>query len=242
MDTVDPHDPELLGTVVVDDGPGLEGAPADALTAALVAAAWENIAGPIVEAVVTDLQDRLGLSAFAAHGDLMDAEVDGTQTVVFNIDLTTKPFRYEINGEVFDPANVRRVALGTVDDWLLSSSWDGHPHHIHVNPFQVIAVLDPDGKDVSAPGAVDDYSGQVDTQYAGIKGVWKDTIWVKNPKRTADTAYTVQARTRYNRYIGKFVFHCHILDHEDQGMMQSVEILLPDQLAPSAIGGHGSHH
>ena len=32
-------------------------------------------------------------------------------------------------------------------------------------------------------------------------------------------------RTRYQRYIGRFVIHCHILDHEDQGMMELVEIV-----------------
>ena len=38
--------------------------------------------------------------------------------------------------------------------------------------------------------------------------------------------YTVVVRTRYQRYIGDFVLHCHILDHEDQGMMQNVRIQL----------------
>jgi len=241
MDTLNPHDPELLGTVVVDDGPGLEGTSAEALTAALVAAARQNIAEPMAAAVVADLEDGLGLSAFAAHEDLSDVAADGTQEIVFNIDLTTSPFRYEINGEVFDPANVRRVALGAVDDWVLTSTWDGHPYHIHVNPFQIVEILDPDGKDVSAPDAIDDFTGEVDKQFAGLKGVWKDTIWVKNPARSADTSYTIRVRTRYDRYIGKFVLHCHILDHEDQGMMQIVEIVLPDALDPNAIGGHGDH-
>lgn len=241
MDNLNPHDSELLGTVVVEDGPGLAGNSSAALTAALVSAARENTDGPVVDAIVADLEDGLRLSAFAPHDDLTDVTVDGTQTAVFSIDLTTTPFRYEINGEVFDPSNVRRVALGAVDDWGLSSTWDGHPHHIHVNPFQIVEVLDPNGKDVSAPGAVDDFAGAVDTQYAGMKGVWKDTIWVKNPKRTAETAYTVRVRTRYRRYISAFVFHCHILDHEDQGMMQTVEILSPDQLDPATAGGHVSH-
>jgi len=241
MDSLSPHDSELLGTVIVEDGPGLEGNASAGLAAALISNARQNITGPIVDAIVADLEDGLRLSAFVPHGDLMEANVDGTQTAVFNIDLTTTPFRYEINGEVFDPANVRRVPLGAVEDWVLSSTWDGHPHHIHVNPFQIIEVLDPNGKDVSAPGVVDDYTGEVDTQYAGLKGVWKDTIWVKNPTRTAETAYTVRVRTRYDRYIGAFVFHCHILDHEDQGMMQTVEILLPDQLDPGAAAGHGAH-
>jgi FtsP/CotA-like multicopper oxidase with cupredoxin domain len=30
--------------------------------------------------------------------------------------------------------------------------------------------------------------------------------------------------TRYTDYIGAYVYHCHILDHEDQGMMEVVEV------------------
>ena len=36
---------------------------------------------------------------------------------------------------------------------------------------------------------------------------------------------TGQVRMRYTRFTGKFVIHCHILVHEDQGMMQLVEIV-----------------
>jgi len=38
----------------------------------------------------------------------------------------------------------------------------------------------------------------------------------------------MKVRTHYTRYLGEFVLHCHILDHEDQGMMQNVAIVLPD--------------
>ena len=60
-----------------------------------------------------------------------------------------------------------------------------------------------------------------------MKGVWKDTIFVKNAGGGAAGTYKVIVKTRYQRYIGQFVLHCHILDHEDQGMMQNVAIVLP---------------
>jgi len=242
MDIDNPHSPRLMGTVVVERGSALRGTASEALTTALVAAARQNIVSPTATAVVADLNNGLQLSAFVSHPDLTKTKVDGEQVAVFNIDLTTNPARYEINGKVFDPTNIRRVTLGSVEDWLLSSHWEGHPHHIHVNPFQVISVLDPNGKDVSEPGAIDDYTGEVDNQFAGMKGVWKDTIWVKNPKKAPDGAYTIRVRTLYNRYIGEFVFHCHILDHEDQGMMEAVSIGLPGvKITPVAVG-HGSVH
>jgi hypothetical protein len=59
--------------------------------------------------------------------------------------------------------------------------------------------------------------------------VFKDTIFVQND-------YEVHMRTKYERYIGEYVLHCHILDHEDGGMMANV-LIVPDASAPN--GGLG---
>ena len=67
------------------------------------------------------------------------------------------------------------------------------------NPFQV---------DRSEPDA----TGQIVR-----RTVWKDTI-------LASKGTLPPLRTRYLRFTGQFVLHCHILQHEDQGMMQLVEI------------------
>jgi len=59
-----------------------------------------------------------------------------------------------------------------------------------------------------------------DTQYANLKDEWKDSIFIKQ-------GYTVVTRTHYARYDGVFVLHCHILDHEDIGMMEKIQICKP---------------
>ena len=89
------------------------------------------------------------------------------------------------------------------------SKFVNHPFHIHVNPFEVLA-------DPTEPGA---------------RHVWRDTLLVRGPDgaRYAETKQelydrVIRVRTRYRRYIGTYVLHCHILDHEDQGMMQEVEV------------------
>jgi peroxiredoxin len=84
-----------------------------------------------------------------------------------------------------------------------------HPFHIHVNPFEVISMIEP-GKD-----------GKPDIEH--IKDpVWHDTIILNE-------GWKVKFRTEYTDFVGLFVQHCHILDHEDQGMMQAVEIRDPKQ-------------
>jgi FtsP/CotA-like multicopper oxidase with cupredoxin domain len=176
------------------------------------------------------------------HQDL--PETPNKQHLEFNIETVVdsetkeKVTLFEIDGEPYKPGRIDRdLILGNTDEWILTSKLASHPFHIHVNPFQVVAVLDPNGKDVSGDDAVDDFDTSKkfpDPQYRGLKGKWKDTLWVKN---AMGKSYTVIVRTKYQRYIGDFVLHCHILDHEDQGMMQNVRISLP-----SATGGVSKGH
>ena len=107
--------------------------------------------------------------------------------------------QFQVNGKPFDPNRVDRVLmLGGVDEWTLKSDFISHPFHIHVNPFQVVKIRDPSGKDVSVPDAIDNADGMVDPQYRALKGVWKDTILVKNFAKPNDPSgqYTVVVRTR----------------------------------------------
>ena len=112
------------------------------------------------------------------------------------------------------PDELIALQLGDTDEWRLRSLGGGHPFHIHVNPFQVVRVTRlSDGKDLSGDEAPD-------SQYFGMKGVFKDTIMV-------ESGVEVVIRSHYERYVGRFVLHCHILSHEDAGMMRLVEIFEP---------------
>jgi L-ascorbate oxidase len=231
---------QLLGMVDVSPGRPV---PADItayLTAQLAAAAAVNMPGNVRDAVVDDLRSGLKLSSFVPHPTIAQSEVTGTQTLAFNIipGNGTTLTQFQVDGKSFQPNRVDRVLkLHGVDEWTLTSDFVSHPFHIHVNPFQVVKILDPKGRDVSGPDAIDDADGTVDTQYRGLKGVWKDTLWVKNAGTTPAGKYTVVVRTRYQRYIGDYVLHCHILDHEDQGMMQHIRVSLPD-----GVGGTSQGH
>lgn len=228
------EDARVLAIARVEDdpaapNPAAHGAdPRAALGALMNAAARRNIpAGPVQEKVLADLADGLKLDAFVWHRTIETRELNAPiQKVVFNIDTKTTPNRFEVNGEPYDPARIdRKLALGDVQEWRLSSAFAGHPFHIHVNPFQVAWVVNAQGVDVTDPAA-----GAYDPDYAGVRGQWKDTLFVK-------PGLQIGVRTRYERYIGDFVLHCHILDHEDQGMMQNVSIGVPD-----GYGGIASAH
>lgn len=212
----------LLGTVSVSPGLPVDGDPTAYLTKVLTTAARQWMPTDVRQKVMEDLARDLRLDAFLPHATIADAELtpNSGQKVEFNI----AGGKFMVDGESYDPASSRDLILGNVEEWTLTSLLGSHPFHIHVNPFQVSRILDPQGVDVSVPG-----SG--DTEYAGTKGIWKDTLFVKG-------GYTLYVRTRYQRYIGEYVLHCHILDHEDQGMMQNVRVLLPDGQGGAVGNGH----
>lgn len=250
---------QLLGMVEVAPGTAVTDTTAT-LKEILASVALRTLPANIRDKVAADLRDGLKFTSFIPHPDIADSEVTGKQELVFFIKIPPVTFGVankaidpqhfdpsQFNPQPYDPNRIDRVLkLGGVDEWTLQSGFVSHPFHIHVNPFQIISITDPSGKDVSLPGAVDNAGGVVDPQYPGLKGVWKDTLWVKDlinnpadfPSKLGTSMYTLKVRTRYQRYIGVYVLHCHILDHEDQGMMQNVEIRLPD----GAGGITGSSH
>lgn len=246
--------PQLLGIVRVAPGTAVPNIP-NYVRDMLIASARRTMPPAIAPTIVADLANGLKLTSFTPHPDIAASEVTGKQELTFFIQ--TKPdLKFEVSNTLkvadahpYDGNRIdRKLILGGVDEWTLQSDFVSHPFHIHVNPFQIVSIIDPFGHDVSLPGAQDivygpdgkpvigkDGKPQTDPQYPGLKGVWKDTLWIKSllppdgvlPPGT-NGIYTITIRTRYQRYIGEFVLHCHILDHEDQGMMQNIEVVLPD--------------
>lgn len=104
-----------------------------------------------------------------------------------------------LNGKPFDMERIdATVKLDTVEEWeLVNIDPDrmDHPFHMHVNHFQVISR-----------------NGQPEAYPA-----WKDTVIVRGGE-------TVRIRIPFKDFVGKTVYHCHILDHEDLGMMGLLEI------------------
>ena len=247
---------QLLGIVKVTGTPT-----GGTLEDKLVALAGKNIGEGARKAVIDDLRDGLKLTRFVPHPTIQDSEITGTQEMTFLIDVSAAPnVTFNVGSQDYAPRPYqpdrldRRLTLGGVDEWTLRSEFVSHPFHIHVNPFQIVEILDPLGRDVTDPANPDNFGQEAtDPQYVGLKGVWKDTLWVKSlvnsyPQLNSKDGppqpaiYTIKVRTRYQRYIGEFVLHCHILDHEDQGMMQNVAVVLPGG-SPGSVnapdGGHG---
>jgi FtsP/CotA-like multicopper oxidase with cupredoxin domain len=100
---------------------------------------------------------------------------------------------FSINGRAFDPARIdERVRLGESEIWEVSGDMMAHPFHIHGVHFRVL------GRGSRGPSPAD----------AGLK----DTVRVDEPVR-------LLVRFTQPALAAPFMYHCHILEHEDHGMM-----------------------
>ncbi len=100
-----------------------------------------------------------------------------------------------INGQPFDTRRINeRVSLGTTEHWVIESDMLMHPFHIHGVRFRVLA----------------DEAGQ--SPRLENRG-YKDTVLVDGRAELA-VEFTQPAPSQ-----APFMYHCHILEHEDAGMM-----------------------
>jgi FtsP/CotA-like multicopper oxidase with cupredoxin domain len=126
-------------------------------------------------------------------------EPDATRRIELSMGMDANGMAFLFNGQPFDPDRIDTVVKrDTVEEWeLVNVDPDlmDHPFHLHINPFQVMSR-----------------NGQPEPYRA-----WKDTVVVKGGE-------TVRIRIPFRDFVGKTVYHCHILDHEDLGMMGMMEI------------------
>lgn len=142
-----------------------------------------------------------------------------------------------------------RKAAAAFDDkvgfFVESSGWEvwnflhlvgpGHPMHVHLLGFQAlnrhvytVTSAEQSGPDVVTWSADYDRVGALGDEEQG----WKDTIRVEEHE-------LVSVAGQFTRATGRFVYHCHILEHEDEGMMR------PFVVAPRAVLDrmpHTAHH
>ncbi|ROZ76650.1 multicopper oxidase family protein [Ramlibacter sp. WS9] len=177
--------------------------------------------GPMLDMKLPTSQEMAALAPFP--GVDLTKTAHGVQQVDFKLgqDMQGKKNYFQVNAQAFNPQHVRQVKLNATDMWAVSTVGDPpgvpngipplpHVFHIHVNPFQT-SRAGPDGK---------------------AQMVWKDTLLIPSGQ-------TRNLYTQYLDYIGSFVLHCHILDHEDLGMMEVVEVV--DESSGVAHGSPAGH-
>jgi len=141
--------------------------------------------------------------------DLSQAKVDVRRKWVLSFSENSDPvFKAYINGKVFDPSRVDTQAkLGSVEEWtFINNTTQDHPIHLHTNDFQVIEV-----------------NGRKQRPNAPLD----NTILPRNG--------SIKFRFKPLTYTGLTVFHCHILFHEDSGMMATIRYVKNSTAAKASV-------
>ncbi|GAA4839563.1 multicopper oxidase family protein [Garicola koreensis] len=135
--------------------------------------------------------------------DLREKSVAGRREIAFTMTMGSMmgPGRGMMDpgfdGRAFDADRIdQRVSVGGVEEWLITNPTPmDHPFHLHVWPMQL-----------------------VETGGQPVREVTRRDV-VNVPARGR-----VRVLVDFARHPGRSVYHCHILDHEDAGMMASVEV------------------
>jgi FtsP/CotA-like multicopper oxidase with cupredoxin domain len=186
------------------------------------------------------------------------------------------PFaQHTINGAKFDEtAPPIPVTLNTVEEWKVVNATFGplisHPFHIHLNPFQITEVFDPNARVQSTngngivpkyvtartPGFDDTVQCVLDLQNqatwmdchndtSNAPRVWWDVFPIPSGATLSSAAVQnvpvagyFKLRSRFVDFPGDYVIHCHILAHEDRGMMTIVQLQPAGAPAPMPYHHH----
>lgn len=142
----------------------------------------------------------------ATPTDLRTLPITRNRTISFSENNDAGQFF--INGQLYSPSRDDVVVpLGSVEQWnLVNNSQEVHTFHIHQTDFQVIRVN----------GQNQEFLGYQDTVDIAPGGIVHIIIPFTHPSQ-----------------VGRFVFHCHILEHEDGGMMQNIVVV--DPANPGAV-------
>ena len=138
-------------------------------------------------------------------------------TLVEIDDQVQRPVTMLLNNAHWNMPVTENPVLDSTEIWnLINLTDDSHPIHLHLVRFQ---ILDRRSFDVAAywtTGKLNYFGPAIppDPSEAG----WKDTV-------RADPAMVTRIIIRFEGYTGRYVWHCHILEHEDNEMMRPYDVI-----------------
>jgi len=202
--------------------------------------------------ILATLTVEKGSGPVSPAGRLPTSLADPTPIRREEVDVVRKPFVFSyktkaqgapsfqavIDNVQFDDRMIPPVSpiLDTVEEWhLQNATTDDHPFHIHVNDFFVVSV---NGKRYPANSRQDTVIIPKQTQAPS-----KMVDGKKVPGELINGEVVI--RTRFKQFTGWFVYHCHILSHEDIGMMATIQVRkdMRDPIeAPPEADLPGPHH
>ena len=140
-------------------------------------------------------------------------------------DAAPQRFLWTINGQAFDPHRIdARPTLDSTERWIFVNNTVGQ-HRVHIHDVDWKIVSRTGGVKLLTPG---------DPDAAMSETGLRETFLVQSGE-------TVEVEAKFADRLGPYVFHCHILEHEDNGMMAQFEVVPAGSSDPTAHGTGPSH-
>lgn len=150
---------------------------------------------------------------------LNEAESVATRDFVLTelMDKQGRSLGLHINGEGYDDPVSEFPKLGSIEKWrFINTTDDAHPMHLHLVQFRILERQGFNTATMIQTGKVE-LVGVVRPPAANEAGR-KDTA-VVNPGEVLTIV------VRFEGYTGRYIFHCHMLEHEDNDMMRPYEVV-----------------
>jgi spore coat protein A len=132
-------------------------------------------------------------------------------------DLVQRPVKMLLNNTHWSMPVTENPLLDSVEIWnLVNTTDDAHPIHLHLVKFQ---ILDRRAFNIAAYWMHNQitYKGPAMPPEPGEAG-WKDTV-------RADPGMVTRIIIRFEGFTGRYVWHCHVLEHEDNEMMRPFDVV-----------------
>jgi spore coat protein A, manganese oxidase len=132
-------------------------------------------------------------------------------------DLVQRPVTMLLNNTHWSMPVTEKPVLDSTEIWgLVNTTDDAHPIHLHLVRFQ---ILDRRSFDIAAYWT----TGQLKYRGPAIppepnEAGWKDTV-------RADPGMVTRIIARFEGFPGRYVWHCHVLEHEDNEMMRPYDVV-----------------
>jgi spore coat protein A len=122
-----------------------------------------------------------------------------------------------LNGAHWNMPVTEKPVANTVEVWnLINTTDDSHPIHLHLVRVQILDRRPFDAFTYTAKRGLR-YRGPAVPPERGEMG-WKDTV-------QAHPGMVTRIIVRFEGYTGRYVWHCHVLEHSDNEMMRPYEIV-----------------
>ncbi len=157
-------------------------------------------------------------------------------TIVVSPDKYGRPM-FMLNGMMWDDPVTEKPVLDSVEIWrIINSGLGTHPIHLHLVQFNILDRQPFDVAQYNSTGNII-FTGPAVPPDPNEIG-WKDTV-------RANAGFVTRIIARFEDFTGLYVWHCHILEHEDYDMMRPLKVVKwacgPNIQNPAVNHGTGAH-